>query len=162
MNRAFDTAAAARLVYQLVQPFTKTEAFKLGIIDAKGNKLKRPATHKELQAYTKMHVVVFNLKKLIANIPGGSSKLASYAAAAWLLKEHADELDIDNTTEYFAEALELFGEEAAANAAGGGNVAGIGVGPDGEPGVVKKKKKKYKDANQLDNTNLLSRTPPKV
>lgn len=31
-------------------------------------------------------------------------------------------------------------EEAAANCAGGGNVAGIGVGPDGEPGVGKRKK----------------------
>jgi len=32
-------------------------------------------------------------------------------------------------------------EDAPANAAGSGNVAGIGVGPDGEPGVNPKKKK---------------------
>lgn len=31
-------------------------------------------------------------------------------------------------------------EEVAVNAAGGGNVAGLGVGPQGEPGVKKKKK----------------------
>ena len=31
-------------------------------------------------------------------------------------------------------------EEVAVNSAGAGNVAGIGVGPDGEPGVKKKKK----------------------
>ena len=33
-------------------------------------------------------------------------------------------------------------EDAPANAAGGGGVAGIGVGPDGEPGIHVKKKKK--------------------
>ena len=36
-------------------------------------------------------------------------------------------------------------EDAPANAAGSGNVAGIGVGPDGEPGVKPKKKKDEKD-----------------
>lgn len=33
-------------------------------------------------------------------------------------------------------------EEAAVNAAGAGNVAGLGVGPQGEPGVHMKKRKK--------------------
>ena len=36
-------------------------------------------------------------------------------------------------------------EDAPANAAGSGNVAGIGVGPDGEPGVNPKKKKDERD-----------------
>ena len=31
-------------------------------------------------------------------------------------------------------------EDAPVNAVGGGNVAGLGVGPQGEPGVKKKKK----------------------
>jgi hypothetical protein len=34
----------------------------------------------------------------------------------------------------------LQNEEVAVNAAGAGNVAGLGVGPQGEPGVKKKKK----------------------
>jgi len=34
-------------------------------------------------------------------------------------------------------------EDAPANAAGGGNVHGIGVGPYGEPGIDPKKKKKH-------------------
>lgn len=33
-----------------------------------------------------------------------------------------------------------FAEDAPVNAAGAGNVAGIGIGPDGEPGITKKKK----------------------
>ena len=36
-------------------------------------------------------------------------------------------------------------EDAPANAAGSGNVAGIGVGPDGEPGINPKKKKDERD-----------------
>tara|TARA_Y100000004_G_scaffold179091_1_gene222324 strand:+ start:1208 stop:1594 length:387 start_codon:yes stop_codon:yes gene_type:complete len=32
-------------------------------------------------------------------------------------------------------------EDAPANMAGGGNIAGIGVGPQGEPGIRKKKKR---------------------
>jgi hypothetical protein len=32
-------------------------------------------------------------------------------------------------------------EEVAANAVGGGKIAGVGVGPQGEPGVKKKKLK---------------------
>jgi len=35
-------------------------------------------------------------------------------------------------------------EDAPANAVGGGNIAGVGVGPDGEPGVNPKKKKTKK------------------
>lgn len=38
-------------------------------------------------------------------------------------------------------------EEAPANAVGGGNVAGLGVGAQGEPPVVKRKRilKRFKD-----------------
>ena len=32
-------------------------------------------------------------------------------------------------------------EDAPVNAVGGGQIAGLGVGPQGEPGVTKKKKK---------------------
>jgi len=40
-------------------------------------------------------------------------------------------------------------EDAPANAAGGGNVAGIGVGSNGEPGVDMKKRKRYKKGELL-------------
>lgn len=157
MSSVFDTGAAARLIMLLATPFNQQQAFHLGIIDRHGKKIKEPVSQRERRAYSKLHVVAFNLKKLIEKIPGGRSKIASYGAAAWLLKEEQfDTIEAD-----FVALVEALEEEAAANAAGGGAVAGIGVGPDGEPGVVKKKKKKYKDANQLDNTNLLSRGAPK-
>lgn len=41
-----------------------------------------------------------------------------------------------------ARNLATFKEEAPVNNVGGGNIAGLGIGPQGEPGVDKKNKKK--------------------
>jgi hypothetical protein len=41
-------------------------------------------------------------------------------------------------------------EEAPTNAAGGGNIAGMGVGPDGEPGITPKAMARYKRKNKED------------
>ncbi len=41
-------------------------------------------------------------------------------------------------------------EEAPVNAVGGGNIAGMGVGPKGEPGVKPKAMKKYKNKNAAE------------
>ena len=45
---------------------------------------------------------------------------------------------IQTAADYMATEMS---EEAPVNAVGGGNIAGLGVGPQGEPGVYKKKKK---------------------
>jgi len=84
-------------VYQflkkLVTPFEKTEAFKLGIIDNKGKILKKRrelTTVAEKEAYNLSDTLIWNLKKILAKVPGGSSKIASYAAALWLIKEQGN------------------------------------------------------------------------
>ena len=41
-------------------------------------------------------------------------------------------------------------EDAPANAVGSGNIAGIGVGPDGEPGVMPRAAQQYKKKNKED------------
>ena len=81
-------------VYQflkkLVTPFNKTKAFELGIVDEKGKILKRRRdleTDDEKDAYNLSDTLVWNLKKILGKIPFGKSKLASYAAALWLIKE---------------------------------------------------------------------------
>jgi len=74
----------------LVTSFDKTDAFKLGIIDADGTPLKKIKDlrkQEEKDAYDMLDRLVFSLKRLLAKIPGGSSKLASLAAAYWLVKE---------------------------------------------------------------------------
>ena len=84
-------------VYQflkkLVTPFEKTKAFELGIIDEKGKILKRRReleSDEEKSAYTLSDTLIWNIKKLMGKIPGGKSRLASYAAALYLIKEQSD------------------------------------------------------------------------
>ena len=74
----------------LTTPWENTDAFKLGIIDKNGGILKKKKTLKsieEKEAYTMMHRLVWKLKRLMEKVPFGKSRLASYAAALWLIKE---------------------------------------------------------------------------
>ena len=87
LKRAGDLVYTFRFLKLLVTSFENTEAYKLGLIDDKGKRLRRPETSDEKSAYTPFHKLVFNIKKLIAKAPGGSTKIASYAAALYLLKE---------------------------------------------------------------------------
>lgn len=88
LSRAGDLAYTLRFLRLLTTKFEDTTAFKLGLIDKNGKKLRSPENSEEKSAYNLFHRLVFNLKKLLAKVPGGSSKFASYAAALLLLKEH--------------------------------------------------------------------------
>jgi len=94
MGRAIDLLITYRVIKMLVTPFEKQEAYKYGIIDKDGKVLRRAKelkTSKEKDAYTLLHRFVFNLKRLIGLVPGGKSKLGSYAAAlGLLLREQKD------------------------------------------------------------------------
>lgn len=167
------------LVYQFIKrlatPFKEWEAYKLGIIDEDGNQLKKRRelrTVKERDAWGKFDVLVSKLKKLLEKVPGGKSRIASYAAALWLIKEneyiehHGDTLTEEDIHEKLQEYIpiveesldksvdelfeEFMDEEGIANAAGSGDVAGIGVGDDGEPGFTKSAMRRYKNKNKKD------------
>lgn len=142
------------MVYQflkrLATPFEKWDAFKEGVIDKEGNIIlkKNNRNQKQKQSLKIFDVMILRLKRLLGKIPGGKTRLASYAAALWLIKEDwqyrseeqllsegITDLDVD-FLEYMREArnkkfqefiTQISNEEAPANAAGGGNVAGLGV-----------------------------------
>lgn len=86
-----DDILAFRVLYLLVTPFEQTDAFRLGIIDKNGNNLKKSKdlkTGEEKSAYTNLHKLVFNMKKILEKVPVvGKSQLSSLAAAYWLIKE---------------------------------------------------------------------------
>ena len=94
MGRAIDLLITYRIIKLLVTPFEKQEAYKYGIIDKDGKVLRKTKdlkTAKEKDSYTVLHRFVFNLKRLINIVPGGKSKLGTYAAAlGLLLKENKD------------------------------------------------------------------------
>jgi hypothetical protein len=87
ISRAGDLVYTFRFLKLLVTPFEKTNAYKLGLIDDTGKKLRKADTTEEKSAYNAFHRIVFNLKKLIAKVPGGKTRIASYASALYLIKE---------------------------------------------------------------------------
>lgn len=90
MSRIVDNLLAYKVLSMLVTNFEDTKAFKLGIIDKNGKNLKKVSTLKsseEKDAYTYLHRLVFNMKKIINKI-GGENKLKSLVAALWLVKEY--------------------------------------------------------------------------
>jgi hypothetical protein len=164
------------LVYQFIRrlatPFENWPAYEAGVIDKNGNILKGKKernARSERESFGIFDLMILKLKKLLANVPGGSSRLASYAAALWLIKEwkhFSDEsLLNENVSEsVLNESLDLFFstycyytgleedvkekmiEEPTVNV-GSGNIAGLGVGPQGEPGLTPSQMKKYKKKN---------------
>ena len=98
MGRAIDLFVTYRFIKLLVTPFDKTPAFKLGIIDKDGNRVMEKTvargmqptqlnTSEEKSAYTILHKLVFNIKKIFAKVPGLRTKVGTYAAALFLLKD---------------------------------------------------------------------------
>jgi len=162
-----DTYTLYIFLRKLTIPFNETDAFKLGLIDANGKILKKRAdlrTTEERNAFTLLDLFVWNLKKILEKIPFGKTKLASFAAALFFLKEEQNTL-VTNNAEWFEEdfmtywnklqkdqfelqKLELFRksveEDAAANNAGSGAIAGINPNdtPGGSTDFLLKRKKK--------------------
>lgn len=118
---AVDLFTAYQFVKRLVLPFDEWEAYKLGIIDAEGNVLKKRATlqgDREKNAWGYFDIIAANLKKMLAHVPGGQSKLGTYTAAFFLLKEGRD-LTEDNLVDRYMSFLAEEGE-APTNSMGNG------------------------------------------
>ena len=141
-----------QFVKRLATPFKKWDAYKLGIIDEKGNVLKKRkdfTTIREREAFGMFDVLVGNLKKLLAKVPGGQTRLASYAAALLLLREHKNINDdlIDNLEDRFnmiyEEVKEKHLSEDAPTMSTGPAIPGTGDDP--VHWLDKKKQKKHKE-----------------
>jgi hypothetical protein len=172
MSRIVDNLIAYKVLKMLVTNFTDTEAFKLGIIDAKGKNLRKANTLKnseERDAYTFLNRLVFNMKKIINKLPGGENKTKSLVAALWLVKETyesgsrstammQEKFDklitmMDNRVSLVEEELlvkKFLSEEGDAGAM---NVTGAAVSTD-EPKIDKKNIKKYQVMSRRKPVNV--------
>jgi hypothetical protein len=124
MGRAIDLFVTYRFIKLLVTPFNKTDAFNLGIIDEDGNRIIPPKpkvgawnktpkslnTIEEKAAYTVLHKLVFNIKKLFGKVPGLRTKLGTYAAALFLLKDTFKE-SVDDPDVFEKEFMKYLKEE---------------------------------------------------
>jgi len=106
-----------QFIKKLVTPFEKTDAFKLGIIDKDGKILKKRRDlegSKEKDAYTLSDTLVWNIKKLLGKVPGGKSKIATYGAALFLIKEQSDDYRIDDEElelQFFDQFEKMYNED---------------------------------------------------
>ena len=106
MGSAIDLFVTYRFLKLLTTQFKKTDAYKLGIIDEKGNRITKKDsqevavplnTSQQKNSYTILHKLVFNIKKLFNKVPGLRSKVGTYAAALFLLKIHLRNLLLTQT-----------------------------------------------------------------
>jgi hypothetical protein len=158
MSRIVDNLLAYRILSMLVTPFEETKAFKLGIIDVTGKNLKKVSslkTTEERDAYSYLHRLVFNMKKIINKLPGGESKLKSLIAALFLVKEYYEsnsrttslmEERYSKIMEVLKNNITLVEEEIIVNKFlnedGIANVTGAAVSTD-QPKIDKKNIKQY-------------------
>jgi hypothetical protein len=116
----------------LTMPFIQTDAYRLGIIDAKGNVLKdvQHLNPTEKFAYNEFYQLVFSLKRLLLKVPDPyvRSSLTNVTSALRLISEHCEMVGGDK--ELFVElalreldACRLISEEGE----GGGAVASSGA-----------------------------------
>lgn len=140
-------------IKRLTTPFTEWDAYRLGIIDDKGNVIKKRKdlrTFEEKNAFGVFDLMVLNIKKTMAKVPGGETKLASYAAALYLIKEWNCFSDENTLNESLSdEAIETHIKRNLVTyledtAVGNGGIAGLGVGPQGEPGFTKDHMRKHR------------------
>jgi hypothetical protein len=157
-----DNIIAAKLLYMLVTPFDKTDAFKLGIVDAKGKLLRHAKdlkTQAEKDAFNYLTRLIFNLKRLINKLPGGESNIKNLVAAYYFVKEKVEtktafvsEQQFKNLVQRLEKVtlveeeivIEKLLKQIAEDGEGGGvaNVTGAAVSTD-QPKIGKKDIKKY-------------------
>ena len=155
MNQAIDLAITYKFLKNLVTPFEKWPAYKLGLIDKDGNIIKQRRERlkqEEKNALGYFDIMTLNLRKLLGKLPGGQSAIATYAAALLLLKEYPKK-DIKEGFEpseqqvafMLQEMIKEIEETEGMPTNNTGNIAGLR--PD-SIGVKKKAMIRYKKANQ--------------
>ena len=68
-----DSIYAYRFIRLMQKSFEDWEAFRVGVIDNKGNVLKRPKTEEEKSAYTPFHASIRAMKRMMATVPGATT-----------------------------------------------------------------------------------------
>jgi len=89
IKSAADLTYTFRFIRMLVMDWKNWDAYKLGIIDENGKRQKSTKldSDEKKSAYTPFIRLCANIKRLVSSVPGGGSKLGSFASALYLIKE---------------------------------------------------------------------------
>jgi hypothetical protein len=89
LKKAADTVYAFRFIRMLVLDWKDWDAYKAGIIDENGKRVKSVKIDnlEKSSTWTPFIRLCANIKRLVSKAPGGGSRLGSFAAALYLIKE---------------------------------------------------------------------------
>lgn len=169
LNEAFvvDAAFLYFFLTKITTPFEKWKAYKTGVIDENGTVLvkKKDRTPEQKKSWSLFDVFVRNIKRLLIKLPFGRTRVASFAAALFLLKEEKkanmyisnDQLLENKLSEFLEVCLESedfvkLVEEIPANNIGSGNIAMYTP-------VLRLKRRKFKD--ELTQTKIYNKLKKK-
>lgn len=115
-NRGLDIFMLYKFVRRLSTPFSEWRMYKAGVIDDQGNFIqpKEQRTAEQLASYTYYDLLILNLKKLIGMVPFGNTRIATFAAALWLLRERKpkNEYSANRMAESFEKHMSTHLQEA--------------------------------------------------
>ena len=89
LKRGADMVYTFRFIRMLVMSWTSWDAYKQGLIDQNGKRLKdvKMETDAQKASYTPFIRLAANVKRLLGKVPGLGSSLGSFAAGLFLIKE---------------------------------------------------------------------------
>tara|TARA_B100001057_G_scaffold198136_1_gene198752 strand:+ start:714 stop:1295 length:582 start_codon:yes stop_codon:yes gene_type:complete len=114
LKRAADITYTFRFIRMMAMDWKDWDAYKLGIIDEDGKRLRNVKLDddEKKSAYTPFIRLAANLKRLVAKLPGGGSKLGSFASALFLIKEKVGQRGIEDICKkYNIEVLDFLNEK---------------------------------------------------
>ena len=89
LKRGADLVYTFRFIRMIVMDWKDWDAYKEGVIDENGKRIKavKLDTDAKKNSYTPFIRLAANIKRLVSKLPGGGSKLGSFASALFLIKE---------------------------------------------------------------------------
>lgn len=139
-SQVVDLYVLYRIIKDISTPFKDTDAYKLGLIDDKGKKLKTASSREEKEAMTYYDRFVFNIKRALSKV-GLDNRIGTYAGALFLLRESQNtkeltereilqgiQIEMNYLEESTLKSFDEFVEDAPAMATGPA-VAGTGDDP---------------------------------
>ena len=92
LKGAADLVYTFRFIRMMVMKWENWDAYKLGLIDENGKRIKKNRLNspEKRDAWTPFVRLCANIKRLVQKIPGGGTKLGSFASALFLIKENGN------------------------------------------------------------------------
>ena len=92
LKGAADLVYTFRFIRMMVMKWENWDAYKLGLIDENGKRIKKNRINspEKRDPWTPYVRLCANIKRLVQKIPGGGTKLGSFASALFLIKENGN------------------------------------------------------------------------